>query len=74
MPDDTGTNAYNLVLSRQRAGVVGQYLTANLDDSRFPVEVRGLGEANPAVRNTSDANRELNRRVEIKVPDPTTGQ
>jgi outer membrane protein OmpA-like peptidoglycan-associated protein len=72
--DDTGGTGYNLVLSQQRSRVVGDYLTKNLDDARFPVEVRGLGELHPAFPNTSAANREKNRRVEIKVPEPTTGQ
>jgi outer membrane protein OmpA-like peptidoglycan-associated protein len=72
--DDTGPTSYNLLLSQQRARVVGNYLTKNLDDARFPVEIRGLGELHPAFPNTSAANREKNRRVEIKVPEPTTGQ
>jgi outer membrane protein OmpA-like peptidoglycan-associated protein len=71
--DDTGTTAYNLGLSKLRAHVVGGYLTTNLADPRFPVEVRGRGEADPAFPNTSDVNREKNRRVEIKVPDSTLG-
>jgi outer membrane protein OmpA-like peptidoglycan-associated protein len=66
--DDTGTTNYNLRLSQKRADVVGDYLTAHLDDGRFPVAVLGRGEADPAVPNTDAASREQNRRVEIKVP------
>jgi outer membrane protein OmpA-like peptidoglycan-associated protein len=72
--DDTGTPAYNLVLSRRRARVVQQYLTANLGDSRFPVRFQGWGATGFVADNTTEAGREQNRRVEIKVPEPTTGQ
>lgn len=68
--DDTGTSAYNLTLSENRARVVGNYLTGGLNPDRFPVAILGRGEADPAVRNTDAASREQNRRVEIKVPDP----
>jgi outer membrane protein OmpA-like peptidoglycan-associated protein len=71
--DDTGSTAYNLGLSLQRAKVVADYLTTNLADARFPVQVLGNGEADPAFPNTSDVNREKNRRVEIKVPESTIG-
>jgi outer membrane protein OmpA-like peptidoglycan-associated protein len=67
--DDTGTVAYNNRLSLRRAGVVAGFLRARLQGP-FRVDERGLGEADPALPNTNDANREQNRRVEIKVPKP----
>ncbi|MFP4278605.1 MAG: OmpA family protein, partial [Halochromatium sp.] len=55
----------NWELSAARAARVARYLidSAGLDPRRFTVI--GRGEMEPAVPNTSDANRALNRRVEI---------
>lgn len=60
--DSRASDAYNLTLSRNRANSVakvGRSVGANV------VEVRGYGERNPRVPNTSAANMAQNRRVEI---------
>jgi outer membrane protein OmpA-like peptidoglycan-associated protein len=67
--DDTGTQAFNKRLSTARAGAVRRYLLERLpDDGRWTVRALGRGSANPVAVNDSEANREQNRRVEIKVP------
>jgi OOP family OmpA-OmpF porin len=70
--DDSGPRAYNQRLSLRRARSVASYLDPYLRGLRFEVQARGKGEDDPAVANTSKTNRERNRRVEIKVPPPTT--
>ncbi|MGF1529356.1 MAG: OmpA family protein [Candidatus Competibacterales bacterium] len=62
--DDTGSEAYNRQLSVQRATAVKQYLVNRGVDSRRLV-VKGYGEAQPLVPNTSNSNRALNRRSEF---------
>ncbi|WP_201218640.1 OmpA/MotB family protein [Halochromatium roseum] len=64
-PVDTEVFPSNWELSAARAARVARYLidSAGIDPRRFTV--MGRGEFEPAVGNTSDANRALNRRVEI---------
>jgi chemotaxis protein MotB len=64
-PVDTEVFPSNWELSTARAARVARYLidSADIDPRRFTV--MGRGEHDPAVANTSDANRALNRRVEI---------
>jgi outer membrane protein OmpA-like peptidoglycan-associated protein len=66
--DDTGTVEYNQRLSSRRARVVADFLRPRLRGP-FTVVQQGRGELDPAFPNTSEANREQNRRVEIKVPE-----
>jgi outer membrane protein OmpA-like peptidoglycan-associated protein len=63
--DDLGSAQHGLVLSRRRAAAVAQVLRPNLDKADYPFSVSGRGEADPAVPNTSEKNRKLNRRVEL---------
>ncbi len=63
--DDSGTTAHNRALSEARARTVATALSAALPDGQWPKSVAGQGEAEPAVPNTSAANRRLNRRVTI---------
>lgn len=66
--DSTGTEKYNLALSRKRAESVRNYLiergvrTANLI-------AKGVGEADPSASNDTDAGRAINRRVEVRLLD-----
>jgi outer membrane protein OmpA-like peptidoglycan-associated protein len=64
--DDTGSDEHNLDLSRRRAAAVESYLLA---DQVAPQRLRsvGYGERNPAVPNTTEEGRTLNRRVEITI-------
>lgn len=63
---DLGSAAYNQGLSERRARAVYDYLVEQGIASDRMV-VRGYGESAPKVPNTSDANRQQNRRVEIRV-------
>ncbi len=64
--DDVGSESYNQILSQKRAQSVVDYLTANdVVPERF--EARGYGERMAKLPNTSDENRFINRRVELKI-------
>lgn len=61
-----GTNAHNQDLSQQRAQAVADYL-ARQGVNRSRIRSVGYGETKPLVRNSSEANRKLNRRVEFEL-------
>ena len=64
--DSTGPAAYNLKLSRARAGRVRHYLVAHgLAADRL--RTRGEGESHPVASNKTAAGRAQNRRVELHV-------
>lgn len=64
--DSRGEDAYNQNLSENRAKSVKAYLASRgVDAARM--ETRGYGESQPVESNDTDAGRELNRRVELKV-------
>ena len=64
--DANGQPAYNLDLSKQRAEAVRQYLIKKgVDAARLTAN--GYGETNPVASNETNAGREANRRVEIKL-------
>ena len=65
--DSDGTEQYNLGLSLNRALAVKQYLTANFNISSGNLGIFGYGEAMPLVFNTTAANKQINRRVEIQL-------
>ncbi len=62
--DSKGTDAYNMGLSRRRAGSVKQYLVRNgVAASRIRTE--GFGESRPVATNETEDGRAQNRRVEL---------
>ena len=64
--DSTGSEEYNLELSKKRAGSVANYLaTQNVNSGRFTIE--GYGEAQPVATNDTAAGRAQNRRVEVAI-------
>ncbi|MDZ7373121.1 MAG: OmpA family protein [candidate division KSB1 bacterium] len=64
--DDIGSEEYNLDLSQRRAESVRRFLVEHgIDPSRLVA--KGYGESMPAVENTSEENRQKNRRVEFKM-------
>lgn len=63
---DLGSAEYNKGLSERRAQSVRDYLVEN-GVSADRLVVRGYGEERPKVSNTSDSNRQQNRRVELVV-------
>jgi outer membrane protein OmpA-like peptidoglycan-associated protein len=64
--DATGTDEYNLELSKQRAQSVEGYLAGlGVNPSRFTVT--GYGEAQPVADNETTEGRQQNRRVELAI-------
>ena len=64
--DDTGTDAYNMALSKDRAQAVSFYM-ATLDVKSARFSIAGYGETQPIVTNDSAEGRQKNRRVDIAV-------
>lgn len=64
--DSTGSDSYNLDLSRRRAESVANYLTSR-GVSRARIETVGYGEQYPRADNSTEQGRALNRRVEIRI-------
>lgn len=65
--DADGDAQYNLKLSLNRALSVKYYLQAHFAIADDRLKVMGYGEGLPLKANTSSANKQLNRRVEIVV-------
>ena len=68
--DSTGSEQYNLDLSKRRADSVANYLVSR-GVSRARVETIGYGESYPVADNTTEAGRAQNRRVEIRITPVT---
>jgi outer membrane protein OmpA-like peptidoglycan-associated protein len=66
--DDVGSESFNFKLSEKRAAYVEKFLVDN-DVPKWQLVSKGYGELQPIAPNTSDENRALNRRVEIKIID-----
>ena len=64
--DSTGSDQYNLDLSRRRAEAVAGYLTMR-GVSRARLATVGYGEQYPRADNTTEEGRAQNRRVEIRI-------
>ena len=64
--DTTGTEAYNLDLSRRRAQTVADALQAQGIDAVRLVPV-GFGSSQPRASNRSESSRAHNRRIEFRV-------
>lgn len=64
--DDTGSDSYNLTLSKNRAQAVTSYLVNNgVSSGRF--DTKWYGEAQPKYDNTTADGRAKNRRVELAI-------
>ena len=64
--DSTGSEEYNLELSRKRAQAVANYLsTQNVNATRFAIN--GHGESQPIATNETAEGRAKNRRVEVAI-------
>ncbi|ABC76075.1 OmpA family protein [Syntrophus aciditrophicus] len=71
--DSVGSDAYNMDLSTRRANAVKTLLVQRgVADSR--IEVVGYGETMPIATNDTEAGRQKNRRVEIKIAPQTQAQ
>uniref|UniRef100_UPI00404B0041 OmpA family protein n=2 Tax=Gelidibacter sp. TaxID=2018083 RepID=UPI00404B0041 len=64
--DDTGSEAYNMTLSKQRAESVSNYLSGQgISTGRFTT--KWYGEEQPKYDNTTLEGRAKNRRVELAI-------
>jgi outer membrane protein OmpA-like peptidoglycan-associated protein len=64
--DATGSDEYNLELSRKRAQAVANHLaTSQVMETRFTI--MGYGEGQPIADNETDYGRQQNRRVEVAI-------
>ena len=64
--DNQGTDEENLDLSARQASAVSDWLAQQgIDKKRM--EIEGYGESLPVVQNISEADRQRNRRVELRV-------
>ncbi|TXK52169.1 OmpA family protein [Pontibacter qinzhouensis] len=64
--DDIGSDDANQVLSEKRAKSVADHL-AGQGISRDRLRSKGYGETKPKQPNTTEENRSLNRRIEMKI-------
>jgi len=64
--DDVGDAKQNQLLSQKRAQSVVDYLVES-GITKERIKAIGLGEAKPIVPNTSEENRQLNRRIEWRI-------
>jgi len=65
--DDSGTPAFNMTLSQQRANTVKNLLVDVLGVESSRIMAKGHGIANPAFPNTTEENRIKNRRVVVTI-------
>jgi outer membrane protein OmpA-like peptidoglycan-associated protein len=64
--DSTGGDAINIPLSQNRAQSVANYLmTRGVNAAR--IGTQGFGSSQPVASNTTEAGKQANRRVEIRV-------
>lgn len=64
--DSDGSKMFNLTLSQDRADAVKNYLVEN-GLHKENLTSRGFGEGSPLVKNSSVANKQINRRVEFTI-------
>jgi len=65
--DSSGSEQYNLKLSKERATSVGDILTVKFGIPQSRISTTGFGEANPIADNSTPFGRSQNRRVEAKI-------
>jgi len=68
--DSRGSDAYNMDLSNRRALAV-KYLLVQRGVADSRIEAVGYGETLPVATNDTEAGRQRNRRVEIKIAPQT---
>jgi len=63
--DSDGREEFNLRLSQERADIIKEYLVyfGSVEEDR--IEATGYGSSRPVVKETSEENKRLNRRVEF---------
>lgn len=69
--DSYGTPEYNLDLSKRRANAILEYIVYFGNVPRARVEAEGYGSSMPIVEERTEADRQLNRRVEFELFRPS---
>ncbi|MBU0488130.1 MAG: OmpA family protein [Bacteroidetes bacterium] len=64
--DNFGDDLYNQELSGRRAETVKQVIV-DMGIAAGRIETKGYGESAPVLENTTDENRQVNRRVEFRI-------
>ena len=64
--DNSGSDQHNQLLSLNRAKAVYQFVVEMGIDPRR-IKYKGYGSTKPLAPNDSEANRQLNRRIEFKI-------
>jgi OOP family OmpA-OmpF porin len=64
--DNSGSEQYNINLSRRRAESVQRYLVRR-NVPLFRISILGLGDESPVADNKTKAGRSQNRRVEVRI-------
>lgn len=72
--DNSGTDEYNLELSKRRANAVADCIRAKYADAITISSVLGLGESKPVATNDTPEGQAKNRRVEIIIHNGTRGK
>ena len=70
--DGTGTDEYNLNLSKKRAESIKKYLVDKFGISASRISTRGFGESKPVATNDTKEGRQQNRRVVADISTYTT--
>ena len=65
--DSAGKEEANLKLSQDRADAIRQYLIQEFNIQEGRVEAKGYGSSMPIVKEVTDKDRQLNRRVEFEI-------
>ncbi len=65
--DSQGKEEANLELSQARADAIRNYLVTQFKIDGARISARGYGSSNPIVKEETDADRKLNRRVEFEI-------
>lgn len=66
--DNVGTEESNQMLSEKRAGSVSDYLGSK-GIAKTRIKSIGYGSKKPLVENDTEANRQINRRIEFRILD-----
>ncbi|MBN2647862.1 MAG: OmpA family protein [Thiotrichales bacterium] len=64
---DLGSDRHNMGLSWRRAQTIQRFIATEMPNLANRIYIVGRGENEPMVSNTSESNRQQNRRVEIRV-------
>lgn len=65
--DSRGSKETNLRLSKERAGTIRDYIVEFAGTEEHRVSYEGYGDTQPLVKETTEADRALNRRVEFEI-------